>query len=72
MEFEFTDTINVSEYDLNEMVRRVKRGEKFYVVYYDIMAGYDDHDYYSAPLIEDRVKEEVCQRIKQKEQSRRK
>jgi hypothetical protein len=32
------------------------------------MAGYDDHDYYSAPLIEDRVKEEINRRINIKEE----
>lgn len=68
MKFEFTDTIVVLESDLNEMVWRVERGEEFYQVYYDIMAGYDDHDYYSAPLIEDCVKEEIKRRINIKEE----
>lgn len=72
MEFEFTDTINIPENDLNEMVWRVERGEEFCHVYYDIMAGYEDYDYCAAPLIKDQVEKEINQRIKQKEQSRRK
>lgn len=67
MEFEFTDTIDILEDDLNEMVRRVEQGEEFCHAYYDIMAGYEDYDYCAAPLIKNQVEKEINQRIKKRD-----
>ena len=63
MDFEFTDSIWVQEYDLNKMAKLVKKGLNFYEVFEDIMSGYGDHDYYCSSMIEEKVKEEIMRRI---------
>ena len=63
MEFEYTSSIYVMEKDLQSMVNRVKNGELFVDVFYDILAGYDDCDYYNCSLIENQVRMEVERRI---------
>lgn len=63
MEFDYTSSIYIYEKDLEEMVNRVNKGEEFTDVYYDIMAGYDDCDYYNCSLIMDEVRKEIERRI---------
>ena len=63
MEFEYTSYIFISESDLVEMVKRVKKGELFDDVFYDILAGYDDCDYYNCSLIKNDVRKEIERRI---------
>ena len=65
MEFYFESCIVVSEYDLDEMVNRVKNGEDFDEVYDDISASWGDYEYYSSGLIEEEVEKEVIRRIKE-------
>ena len=67
MEFEYTATIFIGETDLERMCKRVKKGEKFGDVFYDVIGGYDDCDYYASDHIYDQVKEEVEKRIKKSE-----
>ena len=67
MEFEYTTTIFIDETDLERMCQRVKKGEKFGDVFYDVISGYDDCDYYASDYIYDKVKEEVEKRIKKSE-----
>jgi hypothetical protein len=63
MEFDYTSTIYIYEKDLEEMVNRVNKGEEFEDVYYDVMAWYDDCDYYNCHLIEDKVRKEIERRL---------
>lgn len=63
MFFEYTSAIYIDEEDLVEMVMRVKAGEVFDDVFYDILAGYDDGDYYHCELIIDEVHKEVARRL---------
>jgi len=68
MEFEYTSSIYISSEDLREMYLRVKRGEDFEEVFMDIMAGYEDEDYYHASDIIEQVKEEINRRLEQSKQ----
>lgn len=63
MNFEYTSFIYVDECDLEEIANRVKNGEPFDDVFSDVMAGYDDCDYYNCSLIEDKVFKEIEHRI---------
>lgn len=63
MFFEYTSAIYIDEEDLMEMVMRVKAGEIFDDVFYDILAGYEDVDYYHCELIIDEVHKEVARRL---------
>ena len=63
MEFEYTSAIYIDEYDLTEMVVKVKNGEPFDDVFEDILAGYEDVDYYNCHLIKDNVRKEIERRI---------
>lgn len=63
MEFEYTSAIYIDEYDLTEMVVKVKNGELFDDVFYDILSGYDDIDYYNCHLIKNDVRKEIERRI---------
>lgn len=63
MEFEYTSAIYINEYDLTEMVVRVKNGELFDNVFYDILSNYDDIDYYNCHLIKNNVRKEIERRI---------
>lgn len=65
MEFEYTSAIYIDEYDLTEMVVKVKNGELFDDVFYDILSGYDDVDYYNCHLIKNDVRKEIERRIDQ-------
>ena len=51
MEFDYTSIIYIYEKDLEEDV------------YYDVMAWYDDGDYYNCHLIEDKVRKEIERRL---------
>ena len=62
MEFEYTSSIYINEDDLQKMARR-SLNENFYDVFYDVMAGYDDCDYYNCGLIIEAVHAEVAERI---------
>lgn len=63
MFFEYTSAIYIDEKDIMEMVMRVKAGEIFDDVFYDILAGYEDCDYYHCELIIDEVHKEVARRL---------
>lgn len=63
MFFEYTSAIYIDEKDIMEMVIRVMEGELFDDVFYDILAGYDDGDYYHCELIKDDVRKEVARRL---------
>lgn len=63
MEFEYTSIIYIYEEDLEEMAERVKQGGDFNDVYYNVMAGYDDCDYYNCNLVMDKVRKEIERRL---------
>lgn len=63
MEFEYISTIYIDEDDLTEMVKRVENGELFDNVFEDILAGYEDVDYYNCHLIKNDVRKEIERRI---------
>ena len=63
MEFEYTSTIYIEKADLNKIVKRVKKGELFDDVFYDVLASYDDCDFYNCHLIKNDVYKEVERRI---------
>lgn len=65
MEFEYTTSICIDLQDLRKMFVRVKHGENFQDVFYDIMEEYDDSDYYNCYKIIDQVKEEIDRRLEQ-------
>lgn len=65
MEFEYTASIWIEPQDLRKMYKRVKNGEKFSDVFDEIMAGYDDCDYYACDYVKDQVHEEIQRRINQ-------
>ena len=67
MEFEYTATIFIEESELETMCKRVRKGEDFADVFYDVISGYDDCDYYASDRIYNQVKEEVEKRIKKSE-----
>lgn len=67
MEFEYTGTIFIEERDLERMCERVRNGENFGDVFYDVISDYDDCDYYASDHIYDKVREEVEKRIKKSE-----
>lgn len=63
MDFEYTSSIWIEEEDLNRMVELVKEGFPFISVFNEIMAHYDDADYYNCGLIGEAVEREVEKRI---------
>lgn len=63
MIFEYTSEIYIHERDLTEMVTRVKNGELFDDVFYDVLVNYDDIDYYNCHLIKNDVRKEIEHRI---------
>ena len=63
MEFEFKNSIYVTDGELKEMVTKVKSGQDFSKVFKDIIADWSDADYYQAHLIKDAVEKEVMKRI---------
>ena len=65
MEFEYTASIWIDPQDLRKMYKRVKNGEEFSDVFDDIMARYDDCDYYACDYVKDQVHEEILRRINQ-------
>lgn len=65
MEFEYISSIYVTDEDLQEMYDRVKRGEEFEEVFTEIMASYDDEDYYHAYDIIEQVEAEINRRLAQ-------
>ena len=71
MEFEYTATIFIEETDLERMCKRVRKGENFADVFYNVIGGYDDCDYYASDHIYDQVKEEVEKRVKKSEEDRK-
>lgn len=66
MEFEFTASIYIDEDDLQEMCLRVKKGEEFLTVFDNVMAKYDDFDYYGSGYIFYQVKAEIDKRLAHK------
>ena len=65
MEFKYTASIWVNSSDLHTMYKRVKKGENFDNVFNEIMARYDDCDYYASDYIKDDVRQEIERRINQ-------
>lgn len=65
MEFEYTATIFIDEYDMNRMCNDVKGGRDFSDAFDDALCGYDDCDYYHMSDIYDSVKAEIERRIKE-------
>ena len=63
MEFEFKNSIYVTDGELKEMVTKVKSGQDFSKVFKDIIIDWSDADYYQAHLIKDAVEKEVMKRI---------
>lgn len=72
MEFEFTGTLWIELSDLRMMYERVKKGEDFHDVYYDIMNGYDDVDYYVSDYAEENVRKEIYRRLEENKRGERK
>ena len=67
MEFEYTDTFYVSEHDLEKFVDKVIDGLNVDEVIDDWTYGLDDCDYYTVNNIRDQLKEEIMQRVKERE-----
>ena len=65
MEFEYTSIIYIESYDLRKMYLYVKNGGDFADIFDDVMAGYEDEDYYNSGNIYEQVQEEINRRIKQ-------
>lgn len=65
MEFKYIASIWVNSSDLRTMYKRVKKGENFDNVFNEIMARYDDCDYYACDYIKDDVRQEIERRISQ-------
>lgn len=63
MEFEYTSSIYIEEDDLQEIVNRVKKGELFDNVFYNVLSGYDDNAYCNCSLIKNDVRKEIERRI---------
>lgn len=68
MEFTYTSSIIIDEYDMNRICNDVKGGKDFNDAFDDTLCGYDDYDYYHMGDIYDDVKEEIERRIKESEQ----
>ena len=67
MEFEYTSAIYINSSDLRRMYLYVKKGGDFRDIFNDVMAGYDDEDYYSSGNIYEQVQEEILRRVRQSE-----
>ena len=67
MEFTYTSTIIIDEYDMNRICDDVKGGKNFCDAFDDAVSSYDDCDYYHMGDIYDSVKEEIERRIKESE-----
>lgn len=65
MEFEYTSVIYIESYDLRKMYLYVKNGGDFGDIFDDVMAGYEDEDYYNSGNIYEQVRAEINCRIKQ-------
>lgn len=65
MEFEYTASIWIEPQDLRKMYKRVKNGENFDDVFDNIMACYEDCDYYACDYVRDQVHEEIQRRLNQ-------
>ena len=65
MEFEYTASIWIEPEGLRKMYKCVKAGENFDVVFNDVMAAYDDCDYYACEYVKDSVHEEILRRLNQ-------
>ena len=67
MEFKYTSSITIDEYDMDRICNDVKGGRDFSDAFDDVVSGYDDCDYYHMSDIYDSVKEEIERRIKESE-----
>lgn len=65
MEFEYTSSIYIQSEDLRKMYLYVKKGGNFSTIFDDVMARYDDCDYYACGLIYDDVEKEIQRRLNQ-------
>lgn len=67
MEFKYTSSIIIDEYDMNRICNDVKCGKDFGDAFDDALSCYDDCDYYHMGDIYDDVKEEIERRIEESE-----
>ena len=65
MEFEYTSSIIIDEYNMNKICNDVKNGCDFGDAFDDALSSYDDCDYYHMGDIYDSVKKEIERRIKE-------
>lgn len=65
MDFEYTSIVHIESSDLRKMYLYVKNGGNFCDIFYEVMAGYDDEDYYNCENVFDQVKKEIQRRIRQ-------
>ena len=72
MEFEYTSSIIIDEFDMNRICNDVKGGRDFGDAFDDALCGYDDCDYYHIDDIYDDVKKEIERRIKESEKEKTK
>ena len=63
MDFEYTAVIIIDDDDLEIMCNRIENGESFDEAFDNVMASYDDCDYYNCGYIEKDVKKEVKRRL---------
>lgn len=69
MEFEVKTSVWVSEGDIRELCKRIRRGERSDLAFEDIACGWDDCDYYLSSYIEDDVIAEAKRRIEEHERN---
>lgn len=63
MDFEYTAIITIDDDDLETICNRIENGENFDEAFDNVMASYDDCDYYNTFYIEADVKKEVEHRL---------
>ncbi len=65
MEFEYTSMIYINPSDLRRMYLYVKKGGDFGDIFDEVMAEYEDEDYYNSGNIYEQVQEEILRRVRQ-------
>lgn len=65
MDFEYTSIVRIESSDLRKMYLYVKNGGDFGDIFDEVMAGYDDEDYYNCGNVYDQVEKEIFRRIRQ-------
>lgn len=67
MEFEYTSSIWLTEYELNELAEEVRAGVEFSDAFEGTMQHHDSEAYYNSELIADAVEKEVMRRVNEQE-----